>query len=126
MTSEIHKIYAFQGTIMLIHLAYLAIFFGIVIIDKTYLHTFSTLIQFGVCMFIIYKTFPYQKIQPFTRFDHSIIFYCATFLLMNVVAVEVYNTFVLPIYTKALKTRKQLQDKLKELESTPRPHLNMM
>jgi hypothetical protein len=112
MTTDTHKIYAFQGTIMLIHMAYVAIFFGIVIIDETYLRNFSTLIQLGVCMFLIYKTFPYQKIHPFTKFDHSIIFYCATFLLMNVVAVEVYNSFVLPLCSRALKTREQIQKKL--------------
>ncbi len=124
MLSDTHKIYAFQGAIFLTHMAYLAIFFGIAIIDKEYLRNFSTLIQFGVCMFLIYKTFPYQKIHPFTRFDHSIIFYCATFLLMNVVAMEMYTAFVLPLYTNAVKTKKQLQ-KLANLD-TPRPHHQMV
>lgn len=103
---ETHKLYAFQGTVFLIHLAYLAIFFGIVIVNETYLRKFSILIQFIVCLFLIYKCFPYRKIEPFTKFDHSIIFYCATFLLMNVVAVEVYKSFVLPVYnvTSKLKT----------------------
>jgi hypothetical protein len=122
MVSDTHKIYAFQGAILLTHMAYLAIFLGIAIIDKEYLQNFSTLIQFGVCMFLIYKTFPYQKIHPFTRFDHSVIFYCATFLLMNVVAMEMYNAFVLPLYSSAIKTKKQIQ----QLVDTPRPHHQMV
>ena len=100
MVSETHKIYAFQGLILLSHIAYLAIFLGIFVINKAYLHQFDTLIQFGVCMLLIYKTFPYQKIHRFTEFDHNIIFYCATFLLMNVVAMEMYNEFVQPLYSE--------------------------
>ena len=107
---DTHKVYAFQGTILLTHLAYLAVFFGIVYIDEAYLRNFSTLIQFGVCMFLIYKTFPYQVIKPFTMFDHSVIFYCATFLLMNVVAVEIYNAFFLPIYTTVIPKNPPLSD----------------
>lgn len=95
---ETHKLYAFQGTVLLIHLAYLAIFWGIVLVNETYLRNFSTLIQLLVCLFLSYKSFPYRKIEPFTKFDHSIIFYCATFLLMNVVVVEVYKSFLLPAY----------------------------
>ena len=95
---ETHKLYAFQGIVFLIHLSYLALFFGIAIVDETYVRLFSTLVQFTVCLFLIYKCFPYRKIEPFTKLDHSIIFYCATFLLMNVVAIEVYKSFVLPAY----------------------------
>lgn len=92
-------LHVFQGTVFLIHLSYLAIFLGIAIVDKTYVRNFSTLVQFSACLFLIYKCFPYRKIEPFTKFDHSVIFYCATFLLLNVVVVEVYNSFVLPAYT---------------------------
>lgn len=100
MDSETRKLYLFQGSVFFIHLAYIAIFFGIVLINESYLRNFSTLIQFGVCLFIIYKCFPFnEKLEYFTRFDRSVIFYCATFLLMNVVAIEVYKSFVIPILT---------------------------
>ena len=91
----------FTISIILIHVAYLAVFFGIIYIDESYIRIFSTIIQFIVCTFLIIRFFPFQKMYEITKLDVSIIFYCATFLLMNVVFVELYN--ILPrtmIYDK--------------------------
>jgi 4-amino-4-deoxy-L-arabinose transferase-like glycosyltransferase len=81
----------FKGSILLIHIAYFAVFFGILYIDESYIRNFSTIIQFGVCVFLIIRFFPWRKSHEVTKLDVSIIFYCATFLLMNVVFIEVYN-----------------------------------
>jgi hypothetical protein len=91
-----HKFLFFSGIIIFIHLAYLAIFFGIVIINEIYLKNLSTLVQFGVCLFLIFRFSPITKIDVLTKLDRSIIFYCATFLLLNVVLVEIYNSFWTP------------------------------
>ena len=87
----------FSGTILLIHIAYIAIFFGVVLIDESYLRQMSTLVQLGVCVFLIWRFFPLRQLRELTKLDRSIIFYCATFLLMNVVAIEVYKTFIEPL-----------------------------
>jgi len=81
----------FGGSIIFIHIAYLAAFFGILYIDESYIHNFSIFIQFGVCLFLIIRFFPLRKTHEVTKLDVSIIFYCATFLLMNVVFIELYN-----------------------------------
>jgi hypothetical protein len=83
--------YIFKISILLIHIAYLAAFLGILYIDESYIHYFSTFIQFGVCLFLIVRFFPLRKIHEITKLDISIIFYCATFLLMNVVFIEIYT-----------------------------------
>jgi hypothetical protein len=83
--------YLFNGSIIFIHTVYLALFFGIVYINESYIRAFSTFIQLGVCLFLITRFFPYKKTHEITKLDVSIIFYCATFLLMNVVFVEIYN-----------------------------------
>jgi hypothetical protein len=90
------KLLAFSATIFFIHLAYLAIFFGVAIINEIYLKYLSTLVQLGVCLFLGYRFFPLKQIDVITKLDRSIIFYCATFLLLNVVLVEVYNSFWTP------------------------------
>ena len=95
---ETYKLYIFQGTVLLIHLAYISIFFGIVFINELYLNNLSILVQFVVCLFIIWKFLPLRKLENITQFDRSIIFYCATFLLLNVVSIEVYKVFIKPIY----------------------------
>jgi len=87
----------FSGTTLLIHIAYIAIFFGVVLIDESYLRQMSTLVQLGVCLFLIWRFFPLRKLRELTKLDRSIIFYCATFLLLNVVAIEVYKTFIEPL-----------------------------
>jgi hypothetical protein len=81
----------FSISILLIHISYLAVFFGILYIDQRYIRIFSTFIQFCVCIFLMIRFFPLRKIHNLTKLDISIIFYCATFLFMNVVLVEIYN-----------------------------------
>jgi hypothetical protein len=97
MDLEDKKYYLFGGTVFLIHVAYVAIFFGVLYIDETYLHKLSILVQFIVCIILMYRFFPLRQINTLTRFDRSIIFYSATFLFMNVVAIEIYNTFLTPL-----------------------------
>ena len=91
MNQIVFNKYVFNASIIFIHIAYLAVFFGILYIDKTYIHNLSTLIQFGVCMFLIIRFFPLRKTHEITSLDVSIIFYCATLMFMNVVFVEIYN-----------------------------------
>jgi hypothetical protein len=99
-----HKLYFFRGTVILIHLAYVALFFGILYIDEKYIRNLSILVQFGVCLFLIYRFSPLRKITEITKLDRSIIFYCATFLLLNVVAIQIYNSFVTPLYKLYIDT----------------------
>jgi len=97
----------FSISIFFIHAVYLAIFFGIVIFDEKYIRIFSTLIQLWVCIFLIIRFFPYYKTHILTSLDVNIIFYCATFLLLNVVVTEVYDTFfkgtLLDVYISEIK-----------------------
>ena len=88
--------YLFSGTVLFLHIAYLAIFFGVVLFDVAHLRRLSTAVQFGVCLFLIWRFFPLRTMREITRLDRSIIFYCATFLFMNVTAVEAYKAFVIP------------------------------
>jgi hypothetical protein len=97
MEGEQKKIYLFSGTIILIHLAYIAIFFGVIYVNERYIKNLSILVQLGVCLFIIYRFSPLRQLDRFTKLDQSVIFYCATFLLMNVVAIEVYESFIRPV-----------------------------
>jgi len=87
------KLSLFNSSIIFIHFTYLAVFFGILYINQTYIRYFSTFIQLVVSIFLIVRFFPWRKTHEITKLDVSIIFYCATFLLMNVVLVEIYNMF---------------------------------
>jgi hypothetical protein len=89
-----YNVYLFNGIVALVYIGYIAVFAGIVTIDKTYIRNFSILIQLGVCLFLIYRFFPYYKTHVLTRLDVSIIYYCATFMLLNVVITEAYVAFL--------------------------------
>ena len=89
---EFHNM-IFTTTIIILHVMYFAFFLGIRYIDEKYVNILSTFIQFGVCVFLIVRFFPLHKTHEITKLDVSIIFYCATFLLMNVVLVEMSNLF---------------------------------
>lgn len=86
----------FRITLMFITISYLAIFFGIAFLDKKYVEILNVITQLSVTMFLIIRFFPLRTTHELTKLDVSIIFYCATFLLLNVVLVQVYNLILLP------------------------------
>ena len=88
-----HGLYLFSGIVILHHIVYIALFFGLVLVNESYLHQLNALVQFGVCVFLLWRFFPLRTTNEITRLDRSIIFYCATFLFMNVTAVEVYRIY---------------------------------
>lgn len=90
------KLNVFRITVLFIHIAYLALFFGVVFLNDIYLRNLSTIIQFGVCVFLIIRFFPFRKKHELNKLDTYIIFYCATFLLLNVVAIEMYSKIIVP------------------------------
>ena len=89
-----YNLFLFNIGIGLIYVAYIFTFFGIVIINETYIRKFSIIFQLVVCIFLIYRFYPTKEIKVITKLDKSIIFYCATFLLMNVVSTEIYINFL--------------------------------
>ena len=88
------KLHIFTFSVISVHIAYIAIFFGILYIDQRFIRIFSTFIQFVVCLFLIFRFWPLHKKHEITKLDVSIIFYCATFLLLNVVSIEIYNNII--------------------------------
>lgn len=87
----------FRITVIFIHISYLAIFFGIAFLDKKYVEILNVIIQLSVTMFLIIRFFPLRTTHELTKLDVSIIFYCATFLLLNIVLVQVYRLILLPL-----------------------------
>ena len=84
----------FMFSVVLVHILYLAIFFGIALINETYIRYLSTMIQTFVAIFLTIRFNPYNSDYRITDFDKQVIFYSATFLLLNVVATEVYVSFI--------------------------------
>jgi flagellar biosynthesis protein FliQ len=85
----------FLFSVVLVHILYLAVFFGVVLVNETYIRYLSTMIQTFVAIFLTIRFNPYLTSDyRITEFDKQVIFYSATFLLLNVVATEVYTSFI--------------------------------
>jgi len=84
----------FMFSIFLVHILYLAVFLGVVYIDESYIRNLSTIIQTFVAIFLAIRFNPFNMNDRITDFDKQVIFYLATFLLLNVVATEVYVAFI--------------------------------
>ena len=85
----------FIFSIVLLHILYLAVFFGVALVNETYIRYLSTMIQSFVAIFLTIRFNPYlMSDYRITEFDKQVIFYSATFLLLNVVTTEVFTSFI--------------------------------
>ena len=85
----------FIFSIVLVHILYLAVFFGVAYVNETYIRYLSTMIQSFVAIFLTIRFNPYLTSDyRITEFDKQVIFYSATFLLLNVVTTEVFTSFI--------------------------------
>ena len=74
----------------ILHVLYYTTFFGIFYVNPDFLNIYSTCIQAFVAMFLIYNFHPYAS-HKITPFGGNVIFASATFLLTNVVSIQIAN-----------------------------------
>jgi len=77
-----------------VHILYIGVFLGVLYIDEKYIRYLSTMIQTFVAIFLCVRFQPFNHEYIITDFDKQIIFYLATFLLLNVVITEIYSSFI--------------------------------
>ena len=65
-----------------IYFSYFLIFAGLYYVNQNYIHTFSTLLQIFISLFLVIRFNPFRK-PELREFDASIIFSCAILLIMN-------------------------------------------
>jgi hypothetical protein len=99
------KEYVYLGTIFVIHLLYVLVFFGVFYINPVYIADLSSTVQILVSVFLIWKFHPYRewmslKEPKLTHFDRVIIYSSATFLLINVALTATFTVF----FIKNVKT----------------------
>jgi hypothetical protein len=82
--------------IVFFHVAYIMLFIGIFQFNKKYLNILDILIQTFICVFLIIKFNPFRK-HILKSSDVQIIFGSATFLLLNLSFVKLFNQRVINI-----------------------------
>jgi hypothetical protein len=76
--------------IIFFHVAYVMLFIGIFQFNKEYLSILDISIQTFICIFLIVRFNPFRK-HVFKPSDAKIIFGSATFLLLNLSFVKLFN-----------------------------------
>lgn len=110
--NEIDSIYDYFGhyfvkTILIFHLIYIAVIFGIVSLDMSYLNTFNIFIHSLVCLFLIIRFNPLKEKNHLREHDSDIIFSSSLFLLLNMGIIEGIKKY-LPNYSEKIKELKHL------------------
>jgi len=78
--------------IVFFHVSYIVLFIGLFEFNKEYLSILDISIQTFVCIFLIIRFNPFRK-HIFKPSDAKIIFGSATFLLLNLSFVKIFNQY---------------------------------
>jgi hypothetical protein len=92
--------YFYYGIWSMVHILYIVAFFGIVSVDKSYIHSLNVLIQVFIVLFLLYRFNPLRKNIKLTEADSTIAFGSAILLATNLIGVELarwINPFVADI-----------------------------
>ena len=73
--------------ITILHILYFLILFGITLVEPQYISFFDKMVQLFIVIFLLYR-FGFNKTKTITQFDNRVIFYCAFFLLVNLIATQ--------------------------------------
>ena len=92
-------------TIIGVHVLYILLFIGFLNFNSSYLETLNSATQLFVCLFLMIKFNPYRK-HEFREQDVTIIFGSATFLLLNLGFVKVFNNYFANIPIKIINETK--------------------
>ena len=90
--------YAYLGTVYIIHILYVLVFFGVLYINPAYIADLSSAVQIGVSLFLIWRFHPFRewmnmKEPRLTHFDRVVIYSSATFLLVNVALTATFTRY---------------------------------
>ena len=70
------------NTILILHVLYISVFFGILSINPIYINAFNTSVQLFIGVFLIWRFHPFRS-HELKQYDSKIIFGSGIFLLTN-------------------------------------------
>lgn len=79
-------------TIIFLHIIYVTIYFGILSINPSYVRLLSSIIQFFIGIFLVWRFHPYRD-HILKQYDSKIIFGSGIFLLTNLGFFEVFTYY---------------------------------
>jgi len=92
---DIIKKPVFVTSLLILHIAYLLIFIGIVTVDSHYLETLNIFIQLFIALVLIYQFNPLRTAE-LKAFDQDIIFGSSMILLTNLGITQIFSYIRFP------------------------------
>ena len=95
----VHISHYYIPTVVVIHVLYVLVLFGVLSFNSIYLRLFNVLIQLFICLFLMFRFHPFRK-HELKEYDSKIIFSSAAFLLFNLGVVEFITSFGSNLFNK--------------------------
>jgi hypothetical protein len=96
----------FVNIILVFHIAYFAVIFGIVSLNISYLNAFNVFIHTIVCLFLIIRFNPLRNKVRLREYDSPIIFSSSLFLLLNMTIIEALKKYIPNLSDKVNQIKK--------------------
>jgi len=95
------------STMLILHIAYVLAFIGLVSLNHTYLFGLNVCVQLIICSALMFRFHPFRK-HELRKYDPKIIFGSACFLLFNLLL-----TWVVGVFLKNNKELKTVENEFK-------------
>jgi len=90
------------------NIVYFGALLGIVLINSAYINIFNVIVHSVLCLFLMYRFNPMNKVTEIKKYDQVIIFSSALFLILNLGIVEFIKAFYMNGQTSLKKTIQNL------------------
>ena len=105
MKTKDWTIFIYSGSLLIIHLVYIAVFLGIFVTIPEYIRLVNRFIQVFLCFFLMFRFHPFRENYKLQTGDTMFIFGAAFILFTNVVLVELSSLPIIGTYVKRIVSR---------------------
>jgi hypothetical protein len=76
-----------------LYILYIITFLGLFYVNTAYIHWLSVIVHLGICVFLLWRFHPFKE-HVLRPFDSTIIFACASFLFVNIIATDIGVSYI--------------------------------
>lgn len=85
--SSTNKPFIYFGSLFIIYLFYALVFVGVLSTVPKYVYIWNTIVQIGICVFLMVRYHPFRKTYKLDIYDAKMIFGASTLLLLNFISI---------------------------------------
>jgi len=85
--SSTTKPFIYFGSLFVIYLFYALVFIGVLSTVPKYVYIWNSIVQIGICVFLMVRYNPFRKTYKLDIYDAKMIFGASTLLLLNFISI---------------------------------------